>query len=737
MAKKKREDKGEMPLNTHISNAGVMVEQGITDVLEKNYMPYAMSVIMSRALPQIDGFKPSHRKILYTMFKMGLLGGGKTKSANIVGQTMRLNPHGDSAIYETMVRLSRGYNALLHYYVESKGNFGKSFSRDMAYAASRYTEAKLSKICKEIFGDIDKNTVDFVPNYDNTTTEPVILPVTFPSILVNLNLGIAVSMASSICSFNLEEVCRTTINLMYDKNFNIFETLKGPDFASGGFIINNEVELDKIYKTGRGSVKIRSRYNYDKSYNCIDIVEIPPTTTIEAIIDKVVDLVKQGKIKEISDIRDETGLSGLKITIDLKRGINPEKLMKKLYKYTTLEDNFSCNFNLLVDNMPMVLGVEDILNYWIKFRISCVKRRVKYTLDKYTSQLHLLKGLNKILLNIDKAIKIIRETEKDSEVESNLMESFDIDSIQVGFICDIKLRNLNKEYILNKTKDIKKLEEYITDLTDTLKKEERIRSIIKEELESVIENHGLARKSLFIYLEESDIFDEKQSIEDYKVNIFLTKEGYFKKILPQSIRGNNEHKLKPGDEIIDKKEVLNSSDILIFGSSCNLYKFKLIDIQEVKASMIGEYIKAKLGISEDEDLLKMIVTINYTEKVIFVYENGKIAKLTLEVYKTKLNRKKITKAFIDKYKIVGIYFIVEDKDFYFETSSGKRGYFNSGLIETKDFKGYTGVSFISLEKGSIIVDFKEAEYKDKDIKIVKSIPIAEKKLKDGNYKMNI
>ena len=574
MAPRKKNDsqskRGPVNLNAVIENAGVMVEQPITETLEKNYMPYAMSVILSRAIPEIDGFKPSHRKLLYTMYKMGLLTSARTKSANVVGQTMRLNPHGDAAIYETLVRLSRGYEALLYPYVDSKGNFGKAYSRDMAYAASRYTEVKLEKICQELFSDIDKDTVDFVDNYDATMKEPKLLPVTYPGILVNANMGIAVGMASSICPFNLGEVCETTIALMNDPNHDISSTLTAPDFPGGGYILYNKAELDKIYSTGRGSVTVRSRYTYDKQNNCIDITEIPPTTTIEAIMDKVIDLIKAGRIREIADMRDETDLSGLKITIDLKRGTDPDKLMQKLFRLTPLEDNFSCNFNVLVGGMPKVMGVGELLSEWIAFREDCVKRRIYFDLTKKKEKLHLLRGLEKILLDIDKAIRIVRETEEEREVVPNLMIGFGIDETQAEFVAEIRLRQLNREYILKRTDEIGELEKDIAEMESTLQSRRKIRSVITSELRQVIKKYSQPRKSILIFPSDEPQEAEEDDTPDYPVNLFFTREGYFKKITNQSLRMSADQKLKEGDSITQSVTATNRSELLFFTDKCQV-----------------------------------------------------------------------------------------------------------------------------------------------------------------------
>ena len=633
MAPRKKNDsqskRGPVNPNAVIENAGVMVEQPITETLEKNYMPYAMSVILSRAIPEIDGFKPSHRKLLYTMYKMGLLTSARTKSANVVGQTMRLNPHGDAAIYETLVRLSRGYEALLYPYVDSKGNFGKAYSRDMAYAASRYTEVKLEKICQELFSDIDKDTVDFVDNYDATMKEPKLLPVTYPGILVNANMGIAVGMASSICPFNLGEVCETTIALMNDPNHDISSTLTAPDFPGGGYILYNKAELDKIYSTGRGSVTVRSRYTYDKQNNCIDITEIPPTTTIEAIMDKVIDLIKAGRIREIADMRDETDLSGLKITIDLKRGTDPDKLMQKLFRLTPLEDNFSCNFNVLVGGMPKVMGVGELLSEWIAFREDCVKRRIYFDLTKKKEKLHLLRGLEKILLDIDKAIRIVRETEEEREVVPNLMIGFGIDETQAEFVAEIRLRQLNREYILKRTDEIGELEKDIAEMESTLQSRRKIRSVITSELRQVIKKYSQPRKSILIFPSDEPQEAEEDDTPDYPVNLFFTREGYFKKITNQSLRMSADQKLKEGDSITQSVTATNRSELLFFTDKCQVYKTTAADFDDTKASVLGDYLPAKLGMDSGENPVFMAVTTDYQGYLLFAFENGKAAKVPL------------------------------------------------------------------------------------------------------------
>ncbi|MGN1194315.1 MAG: DNA gyrase subunit A, partial [Acutalibacteraceae bacterium] len=597
MAKKKKNEKKDdenLLLNTHIADAGEVIDQQIVDALEINYMPYAMSVILSRAIPEIDGFKPSHRKLLYTMYKMNLLGSSRTKSANIVGQTMRLNPHGDASIYETMVRLARGNESLLNPYVDSKGNFGKAYSRDMHYAAARYTEAKLEPICNELFRDIDKNTVDFVDNYDSSTKEPSLLPVTFPSILANVSLGIAVGMASSICSFNLKELCETTIELIKNQDHVVIDTMPAPDFVGGGIILYDRKSMQEIYDTGRGGIRVRAKYTYDKSCNCIDIKEIPPTTTAEAIIDKIIERIKAGSLKEISDIRDETDKSGLKITIDLKRGVDADKLMQKLYKITPLEDTFSCNFNVLIDGYPRVLGVKELLLEWIRFRGRCVYRRISFDLQKAKDKLHLLKGLEKILLDIDKAIAIIRKTEEESDVIPNLMVGFGIDKIQAEYVAEIKLRHLNREYIMKRLKDIEELENSIAEMEDTLSSKAKMRKVIIKELEQVIKKYGAERKSDILEVSEIEQEEISEEIPDYPVTVFFTKDGYFKKITPQSLRMSGEQKLKENDVIIETIETTNNKELLFFTDKCQVYKARVGDFSDTKASVLGDYVPSKL-----------------------------------------------------------------------------------------------------------------------------------------------
>ena len=728
--KKKSEDtnsQDNLLKNTHIANAGEMIDQRITDTLEINYMPYAMSVILSRAIPEIDGFKPSHRKLLYTMYKMGLLNGNRTKSANIVGQTMRLNPHGDAAIYETMVRLSRGNEALLNPFVDSKGNFGKAYSRDMHYAAPRYTEAKLESICNELFGEIDKNTVDFVDNYDSSMKEPTLLPVTFPSILANNNLGIAVGMASSICSFNLKELCETTIELIKNQEHNCIETMPAPDFIGGGTILYNRDEMEEIYRTGRGGIKVRAKYVYDKSFNCIDITEIPPTTTAEAIIDKIIERVKSGSIKEITDIRDETDKNGLKITIDLKRGTDADKLMQKLYKQTPLEDSFSCNFNVLVDGYPRVYGVKDLLIEWIRFRGKCVYRRVSFDLNKAKSRLHLLKGLEKILLDIDKAITIIRKTEEESEVVPNLMIGFGIDEIQAEYVAEIKLRHLNREYILKRLKDIENLEKSIADMEDILSSKSKIRKIIISELNEVIKKYGKDRKTDLLYVSELEEESAEEEIPDYAVNLFFTKDGYFKKITPLSLRMGGDHKLKDNDEIIQSFESSNNNDLLFFTDKCQVYKARVSDFADSKASVLGEYIPSKLEMEEGENAVFMVVTKEYKGYMMFFFENGKTAKVNLSSYATKTNRKKLIKAYSDKSALVTLLYLPEDKQLVLETTGGRCLLIDTAVISPKAMKDTQGVGCITIKKNqklSVVRDYVEGEFVKPSRYKAKNLPSA-------------
>ncbi|MEG0838570.1 MAG: DNA topoisomerase (ATP-hydrolyzing) subunit A [Hydrogenoanaerobacterium sp.] len=692
--------------NVRIENAGVVINQPITETIEKNYMPYAMSVIVSRAIPEIDGFKPSHRKLLYTMHKMGLITGARTKSANIVGQTMHLNPHGDAAIYETMVRLSKGYEALLHPYVDSKGNFGKAYSRDMAYAASRYTEAKLDPICTEMFSDIDKETVDFADNYDNTCKEPVLLPVTFPTILVNPNMGIAVGMASNICSFNLNEICETTIAMLKNPAHNVAETLSSPDFTSGGYIIHNEAELNKIYETGRGSVRVRSRYTYDAANNCIDVTEIPPSTTIEAIIDKIVELVKSGRIKEVADIRDETDLSGLKLTIDIKRGVEPERLMAKLFKMTPLEDSFSCNFNVLIAGSPRVMGVRELLTEWIAFRQECVRRRVFFELNKRREKLHLLKGLSKILVDIDKAIRIVRETEEETEVVPNLMIGFGIDEIQADYVAEIKLRHLNREYILKRTEETSKLKSEIADMEEVLESPKRRGDIIIAELRDIAKKYGKPRRSLIIYTQDEEDVSIIEEVADYPANLFFTSEGYFKKITPQSLRMSSEQKMKEGDAVTQAVEDTNTAELLFFTDRSQVYKSRACDFDDTKASVLGDYIPSKLAMDEDEHAVYMAVTHDYKGYMLFFFENGKAAKVDMESYKTLTKRKKLLGAYCDKSPLIAAFYVTEDAEYMLTSTVGRMLLVHTGAIASKSTKNTQGVAVLTLKKNAKLASVK-------------------------------
>lgn len=726
-SKKNPVKKNEINLNAHILGAGEVVNQRITDTLETNYMPYAMSVILSRAIPEIDGFKPSHRKILYTMYKMGLLTGSRTKSANIVGSTMKLNPHGDAAIYNTMVRLSRGYEALLHPYVDSKGNFGKAYSRDMQWAASRYTEAKLDPLCNELFRDIDKDTVDFVDNYDGKLKEPTLLPVTFPSILVNANTGIAVGMASSICPFNLKEVCETAIALMQDEEHDVADTLKAPDFTGGGRILYDRAEMENIYRTGRGGIRVRAKYAYDKENNCIDVTQIPPTTTIEAIIDKIIDRVKAGVIREISDVRDETGLAGMKLTIDLKRGVDPEKLMQKLFRITPLEDTFSCNFNVLIAGVPRVLGVKELLNEWIAFRVECVRRRTFYDLTKSKDKLHLLQGLAKILLDIDKAIRIIRQTEEESEVVPNLMIGFGIDEVQAEYVAEIRLRHLNREYILKRTDETGKLEQEIAEMEDILAHRRKIQQIIIGELRDVIEKYSQPRRSELVYAADIVVEEEEEDTPDYPVHLFLTRDGYFKKITPLSLRMSGEQKLKDGDEITQTMESTNNRELLFFTNRCQVYKAKIADFDDTKASVLGDFIPAKLGMEEGENVIYMAVTKDYSGFMLFFFENGKVAKVELSAYETKTNRKKLVKAYSNKSLLAAARFAAEDCELVLQSSAGRLLLLHTGAIAPKSTKDTIGVAVMTLKRGQKLLhvrDYREGEFAKPHRYRTKNLPAA-------------
>ena len=704
--KKKTSKTTDSKVHGVINGAGEVVEQPIVSTIRENFMPYAMSVILSRAIPEIDGFKPSHRKLLYTMYKMGLLKGSRTKSANIVGATMKLNPHGDAAIYDTMVRLSRGYEALLHPYVDSKGNFGKFYSRDMAWAASRYTEAKLAPICAELFNDIDKDTVDFVDNYDNTMKEPTLLPARFPSVLVNTNTGIAVGMASNICSFNLKEICETTAALIRDPGHDVKSTLPAPDFIGGCQILYDEKVIEQVYETGRGSIRLRARYNYDKSQNCIDILSIPSTTTSEVIIERIIDLVKQGRIKEIADIRDETGLDGLKITIDLKRNVNPDVLMAKLFKLTTLEDSYACNFNVLIGGVPMVLGVKGLLNEWIAFRMECVRRRTYFDRTKKAERLHLLEGLAKILLDIDKAIKIIRETDEEIEVVPNLMIGFGIDKTQAEYVAEIKLRHLNREYILKRTQDIEQLEKEIAELDDILKSKARIKTIIVRELKAIAAQYGEPRRSIIIYEDTVQYVEEAAAVPDYACTFFFTKEGYFKKITPQSLRMSGAHKLKDGDEIMQEIELSNNCDLLFFTDKAQVYKAKASDFSDTKTSVLGDYVAAKLGMDEGENAVYLVATKDYKGLLLFAFENGKAAKVPLEAYATKTNRKKLTGAYSDKAPMTAMLWLDEDREVLFSASSGRMLLIHTGVLTLKATRTTQGVAVMKLKKGQQLIGVK-------------------------------
>jgi DNA gyrase subunit A len=703
MAKRKKEaplETNALAENVHIQGAGTIKDERIVETLKANYMPYAMSVILSRAIPEIDGLKPSHRKLLYTMYNMGLLKGSTIKSANIVGRTMQLNPHGDQSIYETMIRLARGNESLLYPYIESKGNFGKAYSKNMKYAASRYTEAKLAPISKELFEDIDKDTVDFVDNYDNTLKEPTLLPVTFPSILANVTSGIAVGMASSIASFNLGELCETTIALIKNPDHDVSETLLAPDFVGGGYVIYDKEELDKIYNTGRGSVKVRSKYKYDKSYNCIDITEIPPTTTSEAIIDKIVELVKGNKIKELSDVRDETDLKGLRITLDLKRGVDPDAFMTKLYKLTPLEDVFSCNFNVLIKGYPKVLGVKDILKEWIEFRVECIRRRTQFTLDKKAQRLHLLEGLKKILLDIDKAIKIIRETDAEADVVPNLMIGFGIDKMQAEYVAEIKLRHLNREYILKRTNDIETLKKEIEELEGILASKNKQKKIIIKELTEVAAKYSGERKSEILY--EFEEFDSSAAVEipDYPVTLFVTKEGYLNKIRTANLRMSGEQKVKEGDSVLKTFECSNKDEILAFTDKAQVYKARVDDFADSKASQLGTFVASKLEMDSDEKVIYICVIKEYKGYMIFAFENGKVAKVDIGEYQTKTNRKKLIKAYSSKAPLTCIEYIEEDCELVLCSTNGRMLILNTGALTPKTTKDTIGVSVMTQKKNS-------------------------------------
>ena len=707
--------------------------QKIADTLEKNYMPYVMSVIVSRAIPEIDGFKPSHRKLLYTMYKMGLLTGDKRKSATIVGETMKLNPHGDMAIYETLVRLTKGNNALILPYIDSKGNFGKHFSRDMAFAAARYTECKLEKICEEIFKDLDKDTVDMVDNYDGTMKEPILLPTTFPNILVASNEGIAVGMASKICSFNLKEVCDAAIAFIDDGECDLSQFITAPDFSTGGEIINKKNDLLQVLETGRGSFSIRAKYKFDKKNSCIDIFEIPYTTTCEEIIDNIIALVKSGKLKDVNDVRDETDLSGMKITIDIKKSADPDDLMNKLYKLTTLQSSFACNFNLLIEGRPQVLGVRDILNEWLRFRITCIKRQLQFDIKKKEDRLHLLKGLSKILLDIDKAIKIVRETENDSLVVPNLMWGFGIDEIQAEFVAEIKLRNLNKEYILNKISEIDDLEKDIADMKDMLGSDRRIRTLIKKQLADVSKKYGADRRTTLIDEEEVTVITNETMIEDYNLRLFLTNDGYFKKIPLTALRSSPEHKLKQDDFYVQEKEWHNKSEVLFFTNKQNCYKMKIYDIPESKAGVMGDYLANLLQMENDEKVIKFIATDDYKGYVLFAYKSGKVSKITLESYATKQNRKKLTNAYYAGSDLLDLAFMDNDADLVAYSNIDKVLIFNTSQIAEKSTRSSMGVQVLKSKKNSYlakIVPLLESGIQNASYYRTKNIPAIGAYIKD-------
>ena len=704
MAKKKQEkEEKKVNLDGVVGLVGSTTEQAVSETLEVNYMPYAMSVIVSRAIPEIDGFKPSHRKLLYTMYKMGLLTGGRTKSANIVGQTMRLNPHGDAAIYETMVRLARGNETLLHPFVDSKGNFGKVYSRDMAYAASRYTEAKLDPICAELFRDIDSDTVDMVDNYDATMKEPSLLPTSFPNVLVSANQGIAVGMASNICSFNLKEVCDTTIALMKNPDHDILETLPGPDFSTGAELLYDETTTREIYSTGRGSFRLRAKWRYVKEGNLIEITEIPYSTATEVIMDKVAELIKAGKIREIADMRDETDLGGLKLTIDLKRGVDPDKLMQKLFRMTPLQDSFACNFNILIAGMPRVMGIGEILSEWTAWRMDCVKRRLYFQVQKKRERLHLLKGLERILMDIDKAIAIIRETELDSEVVPNLMIGFGIDEIQANFVAEIKLRNINKEYILKQTKATSQLEQEIAEMEETLSSPRKLKNVIIKELQQVSEKYGQPRKTEILYnVEEAEPEKEEDETPDYPVTVFVSNGGYLKKITAQSLRMSGEQKFKEGDSLAYSVETTNRAEILVFTDKFQCYKSKLSDFEDSKASLLGDYLPQKLGMDAGENVLQVIFPGDGKGFVLFFFENGKVAKVPLSAYETKTNRKKLTGAFSDKSPVVKILSLGADAQIAMYSSDGRAMIFSTADLLPKTTRNTIGVAVMSLKKKAVL-----------------------------------
>ena len=733
MAKKQPTQKNKFDNPNVIGLKAEVMEQPITETLEQNYMPYAMSVIISRAIPEIDGFKPSHRKLLYTMYKMGLLNGGRTKSANIVGQTMRLNPHGDAAIYETMVRLSKGYGALLTPFVDSKGNFGKVYSRDMSFAASRYTEAKLAPICGEIFRDIDRETVEFTDNYDGSMKEPRLLPTAFPNVLVSANTGIAVGMASQICGFNLEEVCRTEINYLSDPDCDLFETMPAPDFSTGAEIVYDRSAMDEIYRTGKGSFKMRSRWRYIQKENIIEIYEIPFTTTSEAIVDKVAELIKAGKIREINDMRDETDLSGLKLAVDLKRGTDPEKLMQKLFKLTPLMDSFSCNFNILVAGNPKVMGVREILGEWTAWRTECIKNRVYFEMCRKKEKLHLLQGLAKILLDIDKAIAIIRNTELESDVIPNLMMGFGIDKVQAEYVAEIKLRNINKEYILKRTSEIEELERDIAELEDTLKNRRKVKAIISSELKAIIKKYPSPRRTGIVYASEMEEEPEDDPAEDYPVNVFLSNEGYLKKITPQSLRMSGEQKYKDGDGPKLSFESTNRAELLVFTDRQQVYKTKLSDFADTKASALGTYLPSQLEMDDGERVFTVILPGDYKKDLLLFFENGKIARIPLSAYETKTNRKKLINAYSDKSPLAEVLPISGECDVVAFSSDGRALVFNTSLLQVKASRSTQGVAGMSVKNKHKLVSaalLENTSVKNKSRYRVRSLPGAGALLKD-------
>ena len=709
MARKKQEEKKKFDNPNVVGLRAEILEQPITETLETNYMPYAMSVIVSRAIPEIDGFKPSHRKLLYTMMKMGLLTGARTKSANIVGQTMRLNPHGDAAIYETMVRLSAGYQALLTPFVDSKGNFGKVYSRDMSYAASRYTEAKLSAICAEVFRDIDKDTVDFVDNYDGSMKEPTLLPTAFPNVLVSSNLGIAVGMASQICGFNLAELCDTTVAWLKDPEHDLLSTMPAPDFPTGGEILYDRAQMESIYRTGRGSFKVRARWRFVEKENIIEIYEIPYTTTSEAVIDKVRELITAGKIREINDMRDETDLNGLRLAIDLKRGTDPEKLMQKLFKLTPLQDSFPCNFNILVAGNPRVMGVGEILEEWTAWRMDCVRRRVYFDLSKKKEKLHLLKGLEQILLDIDKAIEIIRNTELEADVVPNLMLGFGIDQVQAEYVAEIKLRNINREYILRRTAEIEELEREIEELESILNNRRRLKGIIVDELRQISQKYGAPRRTGIVYQSEVEEYSEEDAVEDYPVTLFLSNEGYFKKITAQSLRMSGEQKYKEGDELRTSFETTNRAELLFLTDKQQMYKVRASDFEDGKASQLGIYLPTKLQMDEGESILAMLLPGDYTKHLLLIFENGKAARIEMSAYETKTNRRKLVNACSDKSPVAAVFHLQEETDIVCYSDDGRALIFNTAQLQPKTSRTTQGVNVMSLKPKRALVKAETLE----------------------------